>query len=290
MYIAVRDQDIPSIFGNIAPGLREMDISAVELEFYRDLSLHSLNEDVRVPVWDPEDLVSYQDKIGRLDIEVAALLLHNDFSRDDIEKEIDWVTKCIQIAAKLHVKAVRIDAIMEKHGEWGTEKCIDTFARCMQQVLENTQQYDVEMGIENHGKIGNDPEFLDKVIEKVGSNKVGITLDTANFYWSGMPLERVHETIEHFAPVVKHTHIKNINYPIDVREKERETGWEYSKYASDLEEGDINIERVVKALKNAGYTNSLCIENESVYRKDDKEKKNSLIRDAQYLKKLIAAV
>ena len=39
---------------------------------------------------------------------------------------------------------------------------------------------------------GNDPAFLHQVISGVGSPRLGNTIDTANFYWSGKPLSAVH--------------------------------------------------------------------------------------------------
>ena len=103
----------------------------------------------------------------------------------------------------------------------------------------------------------------------VGSPRLGLTLDTGNFYWFGHPLSKVYQLYEMFAPRVFHTHIKSIGYPAEEREKQREVGWQYGKYHGPIYEGDIDFARVIAILKKAGYTNDLCIENESLGRAKD---------------------
>ncbi|MGB9620272.1 MAG: sugar phosphate isomerase/epimerase family protein, partial [Armatimonadota bacterium] len=146
------------------------------------------------------------------------------------------------------------------------------------------------MGIENHGTLGNRPEFLDSILAKVNSPRVGVTVDTANFYWFGHPLSKVREIIKHFAPHIKHTHMKNINFPADKREIQREVGWEYDRYASSLREGDIDMKWVVKTLADAGYQGDLCIENEALGRYDAEKQKAILRDDADYLKEILAGL
>ncbi len=162
------------------------------------------------------------------------------------------------------------------------------FAECMARVLDATGNLDVQMGIENHGIQGNQPEFLTHVIEKVGSPQLGMTIDTANFYWYGHPLSRVYDIIKQLAPKAKHTHIKNINYPADVREVQREIGWKYNDFVCPLREGDIDLKAVVSILKDAGYEGDLCIEDESLMRWDNEKRKAVLIDDAAYLKEILS--
>jgi len=157
----------------------------------------------------------------------------------------------------------------------------------MSRVLDETSDSDVEMGIENHGFQGNRPEFLDAVFDAVRSERLGLTLDTGNFYWYGHPLSRVYEIIERFAPYCKHTHAKNISYPVGLREIQREIGLEYSKYVSPMREGDVDHGRVVEILKGAGYSRDLCLEDESLG-KFPREKWPAVLRlDADYFRTIL---
>ena len=290
MYVAVRECHLPGLFGSIKAGLDAMSIDAVELEYFRDRSVLSLDavDGAKESLADEAATDSFAYKCSGLKCRVAALLLHNNLGAEDIDSEVDWVTSCVKAAGRLGVTAVRIDAIMSTERDWPLDKRIQRFADCMSKVLDSTTDMGVDLGIENHGVQGNDPQFLDTVLEKVGSPRLGITIDTGNFYWAGNPLSRVHEIIRHFAPKVKHTHIKSINYPKDKREIKREVGWEYGTYASSLPDGDIDIKMVVEALGKSGYKGSLCIENESLGRLSELERKQALIDDAAYLRGMIS--
>lgn len=290
MYVSIRDFHLPGLFGNIKSGLDALGMNSVELVYDRDKTVFSLDgtAGTKTSLATQADLDSFAYKLSGFKIKVSALLLANDFSADDLQKELEWVVSSLHAAHRFGAKAVRIDAHMSKEGEWPIEKRIQHFADCMAQILDATKDLDVSMGIENHGQKGNEQEFLDTVLNKVNSPRLGLTVDTANFYWYGYPIKRVHEIIKHFAPRVKHTHLKSIHYPADKRDIQREIGWAYDEYASGLREGDIDIDFIIKTLKTAGYRGDLCIENEGLGHYDIEGQKSALKDDAAYLRELIA--
>jgi sugar phosphate isomerase/epimerase len=159
--------------------------------------------------------------------------------------------------------------------------------RALSEILQRTADSGVDLGIENHGGIGNDPEFLGYVLSTVNSPRLGLTLDSGNFYWRGWPLSKVYAIFERFARDVKHTHIKNIAYPEEVRESERAIGYEYGRYVSPIYEGDIDLSRYVRLLKQAGYSRDLCMEDESLGRFTEVERRENLRKGRQYLERLI---
>ena len=99
-------------------------------------------------------------------------------------------------------------------------------------------------GIENHGPFANDPGFLDRLLETDDAGRLGLTLDTGNYYWFGFPLDELYGLIEKYAPRVKHTHVKNINYPPDLAQRTRAIGQDYGKYCCSLNEGNLDLKRV----------------------------------------------
>ena len=292
MYISVREYGLSNVFGSIKAALDAMRIDSVELEYFRDCAVMSPDstDGARDSLADAGAIDAFAKKCAGLNLRVSALLMHNNFAAEDLDAEIEWAVSCIEAAAQLGLKSVRIDAAMHAQTEWSLDRCIQRFAESMARVLDATTNLAVDMGIENHGHQGNRPEFLDEVFAKVDSLRLGLTLDTANFYWYGHPLSKVHEIIERFAQKVKHTHIKNINFPKDIRETRREIGWEYNTYASSLREGDIDLEWTVKVLRDAGYSNRLCIEDESLGRRGIEERKAVLIDDADYMREVLGAI
>lgn len=290
MYISVRGEHyLQKTFGTLKAGLDAMGLNNVELEYLKDRTVLSLDgtDGATISLATESDVDAFIRHCSVLGCNVSALLLHNNFAAEDFDAEVDWAISSIKAANRIGAKAVRVDAIMSTELEWPLEKRVQRFVDCMGKIIDATNDCDVEMGIENHGVKGNEPEFLDMVLGEVNSPRLGVTIDIANFYWYGHPLGKVYEIIEHLAPRVKHTHIKNIGYPADMREIQRELGYEYGTYVSPLRDGDIDIPRVIKTLKSAGYKGDLCIEDESVIRWDVEKCKEVLVDDAVYMREIL---
>ena len=130
-------------------------------------------------------------------------------------------------------------------------------------------------------------ERLDKLFDGVGSAKLGLTLDCANFYWWGHPVNDLYPIYEKFAPRVVHTHCKSIRYPDDKKNVRREMGWEYGKYNCPIYEGDIDFKRVVKILRRANYRGDLCVEDESLEKCPEPERAGVLKKEIALLQKLV---
>lgn len=290
MYISVRDAHLPGPFGSIHAGLKAMGIEHVELNYSKDKTVPSVDSDGRESLADPTAIEQYLYKAHGYGVKPCSLLLANNFGSEDLQGEIDYVIYALQAAAQMEIKAIRIDAYLSTQDQWPLEKRAQHFADCMKRILDATNTLDVTMGIENHGHKGNEQEFLDAVLNAVGSDRVGMTIDTGNFYWYGYPLKRVNEIIKHFAPRLKHTHMKAINYPADKRDIQREVGWGYGEHCSSLREGDLDLREIVKSFKQAGYIDDLCIENESLGRYNKDKQQAILIDDAAYLREILRAV
>jgi sugar phosphate isomerase/epimerase len=289
MFISIRECMLPGNFGTIKAGLDALGIDAVELEYFRDRSVYAVDnpDNEKVVIADDAAIAAYGKKCADLGIRVAALLLHNNFGAQDLDAELDWVIAAARTTAKLGGKAMRIDAKMI---EGSLEERTDHFAMCMNKILDATSDTGLQMGIENHGRLGNEQDFQDLVINKVNSSRLGVTADTANYYWYGYPLSQVKSIIEHFAGKIKHTHVKNINYPADKREIQREVGWEYGTYASTLRDGDLDMKWLVGVLAKAGYNYDLCIENEGLGHFDPEGRKKALIDDVNCLREALREV
>jgi len=127
---------------------------------------------------------------------------------------------------------------------------------------------------------------MEQILKGVGSDRLGITLDTANLYWWGHPLDEVYRIYERFAPHVVHTHCKSIRYPADKKNVRREMGWEYAKYTCPIYEGDLDFNRIAAILRRAGYRGDLCIEDESLARFPEAERSENLKKQIVFLRQL----
>lgn len=287
MYPSVRDHVALAAWPSLKEGLDALGFGAVELEFARDNTVSPITGAERFELASPEGIEAFRKHLSETGIAVSALLMANDFGSPDLNAEAAWVIAAVRAADALGIPAVRIDAIMHGERENPIEANVSVFADVMNRVLDATPDSSVDMGVENHGFQGNQPEFLDSMLERVGSSRVGITIDTGNFYWWGHPLSEMYEIIRHFAPHCKHTHAKNIAYPPDKREIQREVGWEYGTYVSTLYDGDIDHKRVVEILKSAGYARDLCLEDESLGKYGIEERKTVLMKDAEFFRTIL---
>jgi sugar phosphate isomerase/epimerase len=290
MYVSVRDDTTRAAgFSSLLEGLRAMGLDSIELNYTAERQVSSLTDDRRFPLATPADYEAYRQHLKEHGITVSALLCANNFGAADPEPEIAWCVDAIRAAEALNAPAIRADTILRTDPPEDRDARIRRYAAAMRQVLERTAGSPVTIGMENHGAQGNEPEFLAGVLELLPDPRLGLTLDTGNFYWSGQPLAECYRIYERFAPRARHTHIKSIAYPAEERERRRETGWKYGEFASPLAQGDIDLGRVLGMLRAAGYDGSLTIENEALGRLPAAERPAVLVSDAGHLRQLLSA-
>ena len=218
-------------------------------------------------------------------LSITAFCMMNHFDERP-EQELAWAEKVVEASKTLGVNAIRIDVVPRKLK--GDEFL--AFAISMGKKLTGAVKgSDVRYGIENHGNTTNDPAFLDRLFEGVDSDALGLTLDTANFYWFGHPLDNLYGIFEKYASRVCHTHCKSIGYPEDKRNIQRQMGWEYGKYCCPVYEGDIDFAKVASILHGAGYQGDFCIEDESLGRFPEEERGKILQQEAAHLRRLMQA-
>ncbi len=256
----------------------------VEVSVADDLSLPALfHPTKKYTVATPEGIEQLVADMKAAKRPITALCMANRFdARPDFE--LQWTTKAAEAAKALGTKAIRIDVWPQKIP---AARFLAFATDMMTKVIEATESTGVAFGIENHGGTTNDPEFLAALFQGVGSPRLGLTLDTGNFYWFGHPLSKVHELFQTFASRVVHTHCKSIRYPESEREKKRPRGWEYGKYNCPVDEGDIDFRRLVAALEKAGYANDLCIEDESLGKHPASQQGEIVAREIRFLKGLL---
>ncbi len=286
MYVSVRDEIMMvGGYSSIAEGLQDIGLSAIEMAVSRDSSVRAITPSSDKPrlflnIDEDVDLLSQQ--LSSTHTRLTSFLIPNNFGTKDLDAEVAWVIRVVQMADKLGAGAVRIDSAMEGGRQLPVKTRQEIFSRCVKTIILETNG--VELGIENHGVEGNDPEFLLGLIHMVGSKRLGVTMDMGNFYWAGYPIEELYAILQRLAPYTKHTHVKNIGYPAEMRNQRRQAGYEYGKYSCPIPEGDIDIKRVVGFLRTAGYQRDICIEDESLGKFDEPTRRKHLREAAAFLK------
>jgi sugar phosphate isomerase/epimerase len=287
VYLSIRDDVVFAAgYQTLAEGLSDLGIAGVEL-FVRNRTelvsaLAPTPDKPRLNLSNADEREELRRQAQEHDIVLAALCMGNNFNTPDKDEEISWAVRTVRAAFALGIPAVRIDAIMHGEQDLPLEARQSIVADAVSRILAETADTPVDLGMENHGYQGNDPDFLRGLMARVNSPRFGLTLDSGNFYWRGWALSRVYQIFEEFAPFVKHTHIKNIAYPPEIRETEREIGYKYEQYVSPIHEGDIDHTRYFAALRAAGYDRDLCLEDESLGKYPPEQRQANLRAAAQF--------
>jgi sugar phosphate isomerase/epimerase len=224
-----------------------------------------------------------KDDLAASGCRISAFMMSNRLD-EQLDKELEWTRKLVPAAQALGVEIIRIDVVPRK---LEGDKFLSFAIAACKRLCEIAEGTPIRYGVENHGKITNDPQFLEKLFDGVGSPKLGLTLDCANFYWWGHPVNDLYAIYEKFAPRVVHTHCKSIRYPDDKKNIRREIGWEYAKYNCPIYDGDIDFKRVVKILRLAGYRGDLCVEDESLGKFPESEQAEVLRKEIALLRELV---
>lgn len=165
--------------------------------------------------WDDEgDYQRVKRRLAGANVVATSLGGYCDFAQlddDALQAEIDGFVGYCERATRLDIPLVRAFAGDVKEGLSLSDvetRITEAFAEVMRRV----QRLNVVVGIENHGRLANDGMFLRGLIETVASPKLGMTIDTGNFYWAGHSPERVEQFIELLTPYIVNVHIKDVSY------------------------------------------------------------------------------
>lgn len=286
MLLSVRDVTLLYAgYGSLSEGLRDLGVDGFELYVGRDLKTQPIDGG-RFDLSSGDGVARLKRFLSLRGFKVYALLLANDFSNPDLNRETAYVRAGLEAAYRLEARVVRINALMREIQGYGLEDYVGRMAEAVEPCIRVCRETGVSLAVENHGVVANRVEFLKLLFDRFPDGCLGLTLDTGNFYWFGYPLNRVYEIYETFAPYVKHSHIKNAVAEPGKKDAVRKPG---DVEMTPLYEGDIALDRVIDILEKTGYRHDLTIEDESLPRFKPRERIMILRKDVEYLRKLLPA-
>jgi sugar phosphate isomerase/epimerase len=263
--------------------MKALGAECVEVMVELDLACaHLFHPQHKYTLATPEGIQTLKDDLAASGCRISAFMMANRLD-ERLEQELESARRLVQAAQQLGVTVIRIDVVPRK---LDGAKFLPFAVEACKRLCAIAQGTPVRYGVENHGKITNNPQFLDGLFAGVGSDRLGLTLDCANLYWWGHPLGGLYPIYEKFAPRVVHTHCKSIRYPADKQEVQRPIGWEYAKYNCPIYEGDLDFQRIVGILRKADYTGDLCVEDESLGKFPEGERAEVMRKEIALLKKL----
>lgn len=142
---------------------------------------------------------------------IRSLSGYCDFAQTDtdlLDAEVGRLMATCRAAAELDVPVVRAFVGTVKPGI-PVATLHPMIVGAFQQACREAAALGVTLGIENHGHLYNDGPTLVALIEEVGADNLGVTLDTGNFAWAGHDAEQVRADFAAVLPHVVNVHIKD---------------------------------------------------------------------------------
>ncbi|MGB9821281.1 MAG: sugar phosphate isomerase/epimerase family protein [Pseudothermotoga sp.] len=148
------------------------------------------------------------------------------------------------------------DGLYKPEGLSDTE-AMELMKRSYSYIVELAELYEININIEIHGYFTTKPEMLEKMLDFVKSDRLGLNLDTGNTFIAGQdPVEFCRK----FIKKIKHVHIKDVSESLAMSLRGKDTGIGISHCAVGEGVNADNIRKVLEILRDNGYNGVLSIE------------------------------
>ena len=185
-------------------------------------------------------------------MQISGLSSHSDLLNP--EWGLLYARRGIRYAKALGVKVVQITEDMYPP-KWMTEEDAYAVMRInLKSIAETCEENGVYVGVEQHGPYTAKVKSLRRILELVDSPWIKVNYDCGNTYLSG---EDPYAMLEAVIDKIVHVHAKDISRKQADAERGKVTGTAVGCACGD---GEIDWHRIVKRLKQAGYTGVLSVE------------------------------
>lgn len=187
-----------------------------------------------------EYIAKFKNRAAELGIAISGTGIRNNFASPDsaVRAEgVELAKKWIVVASKLGAPVLRLFAgDIPKGYENNWEEPAGWMIECYKQLIPFAKQYNVKIGIQNHGDMLQTAEQCLYIIKNINSPWAGIIVDTGNF-----TTDDPYKDIEMLIP-----------YAVNWQVKEFVDGYGGTK--------GTDYTRLVKILKDGGFTGYLPVE------------------------------
>ena len=198
---------------------------------------------------DPKQILDLCAEAG---VKISGLSSHSDLL--NTEWGVLYARRGIRYARALGVNIVQITEEMYPP-KWMTED--DAYAVMkinLRSIVETCEENGVYLAVEQHGPYTAKIKSLTRILALVDSPWIKVNYDCGNTYLAG---EDPYAMLEAVIDRVVHVHAKDISRKQAAAERGKVTGTAVGCACGD---GEIDWHRLVKRLKQAGYTGVLSVE------------------------------
>lgn len=214
--------------------------------------------------------IEYAEKLrehaAKTEIEISAYLTGANFNQPDadaLKKEVDRVKGEVDIAKTLGVSLMRHDIMWAMPKNIPFNAFIDTIAPAIREVTDYAEGFGIKTMFENHGRVVQDADRVEKIIEAVGSPNFGLLIDIGNFMCAD--LDNV-ACVGRLASLAFHGHLKDFRtyeYGTNYSTKNCfKTRCQNFLKGCAVGDGDARSAQCMSILKDQGYDGYLTLEYE----------------------------
>lgn len=180
-----------------------------------------------------------------------------------LDAEVERLKAHVDIAKILGAKLMRHDACwtLSKTGKGRSfDQMLPTIAESARRVTEYAASQGIATCSENHGRIAQDSERMERLFNAVGHDNYSLLVDIGNFTGVG---ENHADAVSRLAPYAIHVHIKDLEIHDEPYEDGRMSRNGLYYHSVVVGEGSVPIKRCLAILQAAGYDGALSIEYEA---------------------------
>ena len=207
-----------------------------------------------------------RDKADEVGLEIIAYTVGAKLyqpTEELLTAEVERLKAQVDVAAVLGASIMRHDACW-KLTKTGAGRSFDQMLPTIAEGARRVTAYAAERGIrtcsENHGRIAQDSERMERLFNAVAHDNYSLLLDLGNFTGVG---ENPANAVSLLAPYAIHVHIKDLLIREEEFEGARMTRNGGYTRAVPAGEGDVPIKRCLAILKAAEYDGAVSIEYEA---------------------------
>lgn len=194
-----------------------------------------------------------RELLARYGMQISAVEIGNDFLQADpadLDMQVARYRARCKVIPLTGCDIARSDGGRNRNDQVPQAQWDGMMLDAFKRVADGLEEAGVRIALDNHGVTTNDGDWQLSLIERVGSPRLGVNLDTMNYRWFGHDLETIDRFYEILAPHVFHVHMKD------------GTGSRQEYKGAALGEGEINLEYAVSLLEKAGYEGAWTAEYE----------------------------
>ncbi|MDP7447701.1 MAG: TIM barrel protein, partial [Candidatus Latescibacteria bacterium] len=142
-----------------------------------------------------------RDMFAGYGMTISAVAAGNDFIQadaGDFDAQITRYRRVCEIIPHTGTDIIRSDGGWNRGGNVPEDLWDGMMLQAFQRCAEFLETLNVRIALDNHGVSTNDGDWQLSLIERIGSPRLGVNLDTMNYRWFGHDLDR----IDHFYEII----------------------------------------------------------------------------------------